>query len=452
MVTAAEEAVYRFERFVLDVPRGVLLTADGEAIQLRYKSFELLRLFVENAGRLLDRDTINQAVWSGAIINDDSITQCVRDIRRTLGDAAQTIVKTVPRRGYVFAAKVTTSRGARAAQPISDAATLPDKPSIAVLAFTNMSGDHDQEYFVDGMVEEIITALSRIRWLFVIDRNSSFTYKGQVVEVKQVGRELGVRYVLEGSVRKAGGQVRITGAVDRCGPPECICGPTDSTARLKTFSSFRTRWHRTSPALLNRHYRPPRPRRSANRPTADLTAYDLYLRAYALFWSSARQLPEALHLTEQAIARDPRYGLALSWAAYCSLGLVHHSLSEDPATDRQKAIDFARRALEVAGDDPGILVNAAVPLAYFGEDIGAMMALVDRALVLNPSYARGWFSKGVLQLWAGLPDAAIKHSRGLAAPQSPRQHRCRALRNRRRAFFCSAIRSGGADVAPRDPG
>ena len=141
MVTAAEEAVYRFERFVLDVPRGVLLTADGEAIQLRYKSFELLRLFVENAGRLLDRDTINQAVWSGAIINDDSITQCVRDIRRTLGDEAQTIVKTVPRRGYVFAAKVTTSRGARAAQPISDAATLPDKPSIALLPFANMSDD-----------------------------------------------------------------------------------------------------------------------------------------------------------------------------------------------------------------------------------------------------------------------------------------------------------------------
>jgi tetratricopeptide (TPR) repeat protein len=150
--------------------------------------------------------------------------------------------------------------------------------------------------------------------------------------------------------------------------------------------------------------------RSATRPTADLTAYDLYLRAYAMFWSSAKQMPEALHLTEQAIARDPRYGLALAWAAYCSLGLVHGSLSEDPAADRQKSIDFARRALEVAGDDPGILVNAALPLAYFGEDIGAMMGLVDRALVLNPSFARGWFSNGVLQLWAGYPDAAIKHT------------------------------------------
>ena len=122
------------------------------------------------------------------------------------------MVKTVPRRGYVFAAKVTTSRDERADHNTANAAALPDKPSIAVLAFTNMSGDPDQEYFVDGIVEEIITALSRIRWLFVIDRNSSFTCKGQTVEVKRVGRELGVRYVLEGSVRKAGGRCESPGS------------------------------------------------------------------------------------------------------------------------------------------------------------------------------------------------------------------------------------------------
>ena len=123
---------------------------------------------------------------------------------------------------------------------------LPDKPSIAVLPFANMSGDPEQEYFADGMVEEIITALCRIRWLFVIARNSSFTYKGQAVDVKQVGRELGVRYVLEGSVRKAGSRVRITAQLDRRGRPGRISGPTASTARLKTSSSFRTKSHRAS--------------------------------------------------------------------------------------------------------------------------------------------------------------------------------------------------------------
>jgi adenylate cyclase len=149
--------------------------------------------------------------------------------------------------------------------------------------------------------------------------------------------------------------------------------------------------------------------RSASRPTGDLTAYDLYLRAYAMVLSSDRQVPEALRLMEQAIARDPRYGPALAWAALCYYRLVGDGRREDPKADRLKGADFARRALEVAGDDPGILANAAVVLAYFGEDIGAMMALVDRALVLNPNFARGWHSSGVLRLWAGQPDIAIEH-------------------------------------------
>jgi tetratricopeptide (TPR) repeat protein len=149
--------------------------------------------------------------------------------------------------------------------------------------------------------------------------------------------------------------------------------------------------------------------RSANRPTGDLTAYDLYLRAYPMHLSSARQIPEALRLLEQAIARDPRYGPALAWAAVCCMRLIIDGRSEDPAADRLKGADFARRALEVAGDDPGILANAAQALAYFGEDIRAMIALVDRALMLNPNFARGWHISGMLRVWAGQPDIAIEH-------------------------------------------
>jgi adenylate cyclase len=149
--------------------------------------------------------------------------------------------------------------------------------------------------------------------------------------------------------------------------------------------------------------------RSAGRRTDDLTAYDLYLRGSAMFRSSARQVYEALRLVEQAIARDPRYGPALAWAASCCQRLLFDNRSEDRAADRQKSADFARRALEVAGDDPGVLTNTALVLAYLGEDIGAMMALVDRALALNPSFARGWHVSGVLRLWAGEPDIAIEH-------------------------------------------
>jgi TolB-like protein len=282
---------------------------------------------------------------------------------------------------------------------------LPDKPSIAVLPFANISGDPEQEYFADGMVEEIITALSRIRWLFVIARNSTFTYKGAAVDVKQVGRELGVRYVLEGSVRKGAGRVRITAQLieattgmhlwaDRFdGSLEDVFELQDKVASVAGV---------IEPALQATETA-----RSADRPTSDLTAYDLYLRSSAMMFSSL--IPERLHLLEQAIARDPHYGPALAWAAICCMRLLLDGRSKDSAADRLKGADSTRRALEVAGNDPGILANAAYALAYFGEVIGAMIALVDRALALNPSFARGWYISGALRTWAGRSDNAIEH-------------------------------------------
>jgi adenylate cyclase len=302
--------------------------------------------------------------------------------------------------------------------PASPTLPLPDKPSIAVLPFQNMSGDPEQEYFADGMVEEIITALSRIRWLFVIARNSTFTYKGQAIDVKRVGRELGVRYVLEGSVRKAGTQVRITGQLI-----DALTGTHLWTDRfdgsLEDVFDLQDRVALSVAGVIEPALQAAETARSADRPTSDLTAYDLYLRAYAMVWSSARQTPGALRLMEQAIGRDPCYGPALAWAAFCCFRLLRDGRSEEPEADRLKGADFARRALEVAGDDSGVLVNAAQALAYFGEDIGAMMALVDRAMALNPSYARGWHISGTLRMWAGQPDVAIEHV-GAALRLSPR--------------------------------
>jgi adenylate cyclase len=150
--------------------------------------------------------------------------------------------------------------------------------------------------------------------------------------------------------------------------------------------------------------------RSAARPMTDLTAYDLYLRALATFYQLTRErIFEALGLFEQAIAIDPHYGPALSWAAICHLRLVNDGWAQEPETTRRKAIDLARQALQTGENDPRILANAAMLLARFGEDIGAMMGLVDRALALNPSFARGWFLSGILRIWAGQPDLAIEH-------------------------------------------
>src|SRR5271154_157099 len=212
MNTAPHVATYRFEGFVLDVRRGSLLTAAGEELPLRRQSFEMLCLFVENAGRLLDRDSINRAIWSDVAVTDDSMTQCVRDIRRAIGDDAQRILKTVPRRGYLF--DVVIAHDPPTAPSLAGLAlaglALPDKPSLVVLPFQNMSGDPEQVYFTDGLVEDITTALSCIRSLFVIARNSAFNYQGRTVDVRQIGRDLGVRYALEGSVRRAGNRLRVT--------------------------------------------------------------------------------------------------------------------------------------------------------------------------------------------------------------------------------------------------
>ena len=261
---------------------------------------------------------------------------------------------------------------------------LPDKPSIAVLPFANMSGDPEQEYFADGMVEEIITALSRIRWLFVIARNSSFTYKGQAVDVTRVGHELGVRYVLEGPVRKAAGRVRITAQlINALTGTHLWADRFDGL--LEDVFELQDKVSSSVAGVIEPALQAAETARSAGRPTTDLTAYDLYLRAYAIGMSSQLRDPEALRLVEQAITRDPRYGPALAWGALCCFRLLENGRSEDREVDRGKGIGFARRALEVAGDDPGILANAAIALAYFGEDIGTMMALVDRALALNPN-------------------------------------------------------------------
>jgi adenylate cyclase len=329
----------------------------------------------------------------------------------TFDDLGEQSLKNIARSVRVYRVRLTEAENTPGSAPIDGAGVLPlpDKPSIAVLPFANMSGDPEQEYFADGMVEEIITALSRIRWLFVIARNSTFTYKGQPVDVKQVGRELGVRYVVEGSVRKAGQRVRITGQlIDAVTGTHLWADRFDGS--LEDVFELQDKVATSVAGIIEPTLQTAETTRSANRPTGDLTAYDLYLRAYAMVWSSARQSPEALRLMEQAIERDPRYGPALAWAAYCCYRLLVDDRSETPEGDRLKGIDFARRALEVAGDDPAVLANAAQALAYFGEDIGTMTALVDRALALNSNFARGWLVSGTLRLWAGQSDIAIEHA------------------------------------------
>jgi TolB-like protein len=395
--------------FRLDTQDDLLLLGSAP-VALGRRAIALLRTLVERPGALVSKDALIEAAWSGRAVEESNLPVQIAALRRVLGEApgGDRWIETLPGRGYRFIGPVFTAV-AETQQPPGRPPPLPDKPSIAILPFQNMSGDPEQEYFSDGMVEEIIIALSRIRWLFVIARNSSFTYKGQAVDVKRVGSELGVRYVLEGSVRKGRNHLRITAQlIDAVTGTHLWADRFDGS--LEDVFDLQDEVASSVAAVIEPTLQAVETARSVSRPTADLTAYDLYLRGYAMVWSSAKQIPEALHLMEQAIERDPRYGPALAWAAYCCHRLIIPGRCVDPAADRLKGADFARRALEAAEDDPGVLAIAALALAYFGEDICTMMAVVDRALALNPNYARGWHISGVVRLWAGQTDTAIEHA------------------------------------------
>jgi adenylate cyclase len=303
--------------------------------------------------------------------------------------------------------------------PVGSDLPLPDKPSIAVLPFANMSGDSEQEYFADGMVEEIITALSRIRWLFVIARNSSFTYKGQTIDSKQVGRELGVRYVLEGSVRKAGGRVRITAQlIDTATSTHLWADRFDGS--LEDVFDLQDQVASSVAGIIEPTLQAAEIRRSANRPTNDLTAYDLYLRALPRWGSYEKhRILEALDLLGRAIERDPHYGPALALAAQCHHLLAVNDWVEDLEANRREGIELARQALRCAPDDPEVLGSVAFVLGYLGEDIDVAIGLMDRTLALNPSFARGWAWSAILRNVAGQPDIAIEHFKR-ASRLSPR--------------------------------
>jgi len=328
-------------------------------------------------------------------------------------DIGEQSVKNIARPVHVYRIRLgaeskAVATGAPDAVPQSPL-RLPNKPSIAVLPFQNMSGDPEQEYFADGMVEEIITALSRIRWLFVIARNSTFTYKGQAVDVKQVGRELGVRYVLEGSVRKAGQRVRITGQlIDAVTGTHLWADRFDGS--LEDVFELQDKVAASVAGVIEPALEAAEIGRSVGRPTRELAAYDLYLRSLPQAYSWDRTLiRQAIDYLEEASEKDSNYGPALALSAYCHRQLDLSGWADDSELNRRKSLDLARRAVRVAPDDPGVLGHVAFVFGYFGEDIDSVIGMIERCLALNPSFARGWMFSGFLRLYAGQCDLAIEH-------------------------------------------
>jgi TolB-like protein/class 3 adenylate cyclase len=286
---------------------------------------------------------------------------------------------------------------------------LPEKPSIAVLPFQNLSGDPNQEYFADGVVEDIITALSRTRWLFVIARNSSFTYKGRAVDVKQVGRELGVRYVLEGSVRKAANRVRITAQLINASTGSHIWadhfdGGLDDIFDLQdqvTASVVGAIAPRLEQAEIERARR---------KPTENLDAYDYFLRGMASFYQRTKEATnEALQLFCKAIERDPEFASAYALAAWCYAWRKAQGWMNDRAQEIAEGVRLGRRAVELGRDDAIALARGGHAIAFLCGDVDAGIASVDRALILNPNLAIAWYLSGWLRAYSGQPEVAIEH-------------------------------------------
>jgi TolB-like protein/class 3 adenylate cyclase len=290
--------------------------------------------------------------------------------------------------------------------PAVAALALPDKPSIAVLPFQNMSGDPEQEYFADGMVEEIITALSRIRWLFVIARNSSFTYKGQSVDVKQIGRELGVRYVLEGSVRKGGNRVRITAQLIEIGSAAHLWADRfDGT--LEDVFELQDKVAISVAGVIEPTLRKAEIHRAGRKPTGNLDAHDLYLRALAESEKGESGLREAVKLLEAALAIDPSYAIAAARIAHCRMYLQSHGFHVSD-NEMAEAGQLAVQAIRLGNDDPEALWMGAHGAAYFSRAYGVAESASERALALNPNSASAWTARGWVLALRHRPEPAIE--------------------------------------------
>jgi len=284
---------------------------------------------------------------------------------------------------------------------------LPEKPSIAVLPFQNMSGDPEQDYFADGIVEEIITALSRFRELFVIARNSTFTYKGRAVDVKQVARELGVRYVLEGSVRKAGSRVRITSQLI-----DAITGAHLWADRIDgTFDDIFVLQDQVTENVIGAiapKIEQAEIERAKPKPTESLDAYDSYLRALMYFnrWTS-ESISEALRLFYRAVELDPGFASAYGMAAWCYVRRRLSGWMEEPVHEMAELERLARKANELANDDPVPLYSAGWALVHTNSDAEAGAAMIDRALTLNPNITAAWLVGGWTKIFLGESNKAI---------------------------------------------
>ncbi len=405
---------YLFENCVLDTDRREL-SRGGEAVSIAPQVFDLLVYLIGNRERVVSKDDLIDAVWEGRIVSDSALTTRMNVVRSAIGDSGeeQRLIKTLLRKGFRFVGTVREQPEAGIAMDESSgggargAPALPDRPSVAVLAFSNLSGDAEQEFFADGLVEDIITALSRFRGLFVIARQSSFAYKGKSVDIKQVGRELGVRYVLEGSVRKAGQRLRITGQLIDAATAAHLWADRYEGALEDIFDLQDKVTQQVIGAIAPELDRA-EIERATRRTTGNIDAVTAFYRGlpHVDFPTSPENNEAALGDFKRAIALDPGFAPAYGGVASCLAWRRANTWPADRVKDNAELLRLADRVKELGTDDARTLSVLGFNLFWMLLDFDRGLEMVEQAIQSNPNYARGYNFRGLLRAWHGLSDAA----------------------------------------------
>ncbi len=378
--------LYQFAAYALDTEKREL-TDDGRLVALEPQVFDLLVFLIEQRDRVVSKDDLITAVWRGRIVSESTLTSRINAARKAIGDSGETqaLIRTVARKGFRFVGTLDPKSNAGVTAIPSPALAVPDRPAIAVLPFANISGDPEQEYFSDGISEDIITALSKLRWFFVIARNSSFTYKGKAVHLRQIAEELGVRYVVEGSVRKGGEQLRITAQLNDVTSGGHLWAERFDR-RLEDVFAVQDEITEAIVAAIEPQLYAAENFRAQRKPPDSMDAWDLVMRALSHYWRVTRQdNVVAQALLEKAIAIDPNYGQAKGVLATSYMFTAHMGWADMDATVAL-AERAALAAIRADSEDPW--AHNALGHAYlFARRFDDSLAEFELALQLNPNFA-----------------------------------------------------------------
>lgn len=395
--------LFLFENYVLDSGRRELRLHNG-LVEVEPQVFDLLEYLIRNRDRVVTRDDLIESIWRGRIVSESTLDTRISSARYAVGDSGreQRLIRTLARKGIRFVGSVKEKQ-------VSQSATLPalpDKPSIAVLPFQNISGDAEQDYFADGIVEDIITALSRFKSLFVIARNSTFIYKGKTIDTKRVGEELGVRYVLEGSVRKAGDRLRITGQLIEAATNSHIWADTFGGA-VEDIFELQDQITTKVAGLIAPQIEQAEIERAKRKLSADLDSHDYFLRGMALI--NQYDFSEETRLFfQKAWKLNPDYAAAYAMDAWISMNqraTFGKALSDER---RDEAVRLANTAADLANDDALVLARAAHVLVNLDRQFDRAMSMVDKAVALNPNHGGVWHARSQVAFTCCNPDECIR--------------------------------------------